>query len=72
MGGYEVVPHTPHEHHPCDRISGHRPKRDFSSFLSFFLEQLFPNVIKPSSVTKRNIMGGMEKGLGVVYTPHQC
>ena len=38
MGGYEVVPHTPHEHHHFDRISGHRPKRDFSSFLSFFLE----------------------------------
>ena len=72
MAGYEVVPHTPHEHHPCDRISGHRPKRDFSSFLSFSLEQMFPNVIKPSSVTKRNIMGGMGKGLGMVYTPHQC
>ena len=72
MGGYEVVPHTPHEHHHFDRISGHRPKRDFSSFLSFFLEQMFPNVIKPSSVTMRNIIGGMGKGLGMVYTPHQC
>ena len=72
MGGYEVVPHTPHEYHHFDRISGHRPKPNFSSFLSFFLEQLFPNVIKPSSVTERNIMGGMGKGLGMVYTPHQC
>ena len=44
----------------------------FPLFSHFFLEQLFPNVIKPSSVTERNIMGGMGKGLGMVYTPHQC
>ena len=29
-------------------------------------------MIKPSPVTKRNIVDGMGKGLGIVYTPHQC
>ena len=72
MGGYEVVPHTPHEHHPSDRIFGQRPKCDFSSFPLVFLDWLVPYMIKPSSVTKRNIMDWIGKGLGIVYTPHQC
>ena len=29
-------------------------------------------IVKPSSVTRRNIMDGMGNGLGIVYTPHQC
>ena len=37
-----------------------------------FLGQLFLYLIKPSSVTKRNIMDGMDKACGIVYTPHQC
>ena len=39
MGGYDVISHTPHEHHHSDRIFGQRPKCDFSSFLSFFLTE---------------------------------
>ena len=41
MGGYDVISHTPHEHHHSDRIFGQRPKCDFSSFLSFFLDRGF-------------------------------
>ena len=37
-----------------------------------FSGQRLPYMIKPSSVTKRNIMVGMVKCLGMVYTPHQC
>ena len=29
-------------------------------------------MIQPSSVTKRNLMVGMVKCSGMVYTPHQC
>ena len=29
-------------------------------------------MIKPSSVTTTKIVDGMGKGLGMVYTPHQC
>ena len=72
MGVYEVVSHTPHEHHHCDRIFGQRPNCDFSSFLSFFSGQRLPYMIKPSSVTKRNNMEGVVKCMGMVYTPHQC
>ena len=42
------------------------------------VDHLLPTVqkvrymIKPSSVTKRNIVDGMGKGLGMVYTPHRC
>ena len=72
MAGYEVVSHTPHEHHHSDRIFGQRPKCDFYSFLTFFSGQRLPYMIKPSSVTKRKIMVGIVKCLGIVYTPHQC
>ena len=44
----------------------------FPLFLLFFLDWLVPYMIKPSSVTKRNIMDWIGKGLGIVYTPHQC
>ena len=44
----------------------------FSSFPLVFLDWLVPYMIKPSSVTKRNIMDWIGKGLGIVYTPHQC
>ena len=47
IGGYEVVSHTPHEHHHSDRIFRQRPKWDFSSFLSFFSWQRLPYMIKP-------------------------
>ena len=68
----DPICHTPHEHHPSDRIFRQRPKCDFSFFPLVFLDQLFLYMIKPSSVTKRNIMDWIGKGLGIVYTPHQC
>ena len=36
MGVYEVVSHTPHEHHHSDRIFGQRPKCDFFLFSLIF------------------------------------
>ena len=60
--------YTPQEHHPSDRIFGQIPKYDFFCFLLYFSLYMF----KPSSVTKRNIMEGTGKVMGMVFTPHQC
>ena len=44
----------------------------FFLFSSFSVQIKVRNMIKPSSVTKRKIMVGIVKCLGIVYTPHQC
>ena len=38
---------------------------------SLFSWQRLPYMIKPSSVTKRNLMVGMVTCMGIFYTPHQ-
>ena len=43
----------------------------FFLFSSFSVQIKVRNMIKPSSVTKRNIMDGIDKAFGIVNTPHQ-
>ena len=43
----------------------------FFLFSSFSVQMKVRNTIKPSSVTKRNIMDGIDKAFGIVNTPHQ-
>ena len=43
----------------------------FSCFFLFSLGKKVRYMVKPSSVTKRHIMGGMDKAFGIVFTPHQ-
>ena len=72
MGNLEVASYTHHEHHLSDRIFSTRQKSEIFLFSLVFWGQKVRYMIKPSSVTKRNIVDGMGKGLGMVYTPHQC
>ena len=41
MGGYEVVPYTPHEHHLCDRISRQGQNMTFPLFSHFLWNRCF-------------------------------
>ena len=47
-------------------------KKQVFGFLQLFLDLLLAIFTQTSSVTKRNIMDGMNKVLGTAYTPHQC
>ena len=71
MGYLEVASYTQQEHHLGDRIFSTRQKSVFFLFSSFSVQMKVRNMIKPSSVTKKNIMVGMDKAFGIVNTPHQ-
>ena len=71
MGNLEVASYTRQEHHLGDRIFSTRQKSVFFLFSSFSVQMKVRNMIKPSSVTKKNIMDGMDKAFGIVNTPHQ-
>ena len=71
MGNLEVASYTQQEHHLGDRIFSTRQKSVFFLFSSFSVQMKVRNMIKPSSVTKKNIMDGMDKAFGIVNTPHQ-
>ena len=71
MGNLEVASYTQQEHHLGDRIFSTRQKSAFFLFSSFSVHMKVRNMIKPSSVTKRNIMDGIKKVFGIVNTPHQ-
>ena len=71
MGNLEVASYTRQEHHLGDRIFSTRQKSVFFLFSSFSVQMKVRNMIKPSSVTKRNIMDGIDKAFGIVNTPHQ-
>ena len=43
----------------------------FFLFSSFSVQMKVRNMIKPLSVTKKNIMDGIDKAFGIVNTPHQ-
>ena len=71
MGNLEVASYTRQEHHLGDRIFSTRQKSVFFLFSSFSVQMKVRYMIKPSSVTKRNIMDGIDKAFGIVNTPHQ-
>ena len=49
-----------------------RVQKRFSGFLLLISDLMLAIFTKPSSVTKRNIMDGVDKLVGMAYTPHQC
>ena len=69
MGNLEVASYTQQEHHLGDRIFSTRQKSVFFLFSSFSVQMKVRNMIKPLSVTKKNIMDGMDKAFGIVNTP---
>ena len=72
MGNLEVASYTQQEHHLGDRINFlNKAKKCFFLFSSFSVQMKVRNMIKPLSVTKKNIMDGMDKAFGIVNTPHQ-
>ena len=66
------VCYTPHKRYPCDRIFSRECKNRFLGFLLLISDLMLAIFTKPSSVTKRNIMDGVDKLVGMAYTPHQC
>ena len=72
MANLEVASYTHHEHHLSDRIFSTRQKSEIFLFSLVFWGQKVRYMIKPSSVTKRNIMDVLGNGLVMYYTPHQC
>ena len=71
MGNLEVASYTRQEHHLDDRIFSTRQKSDFFLFSPFFLQLKVRYMIKPTSVTKIDIMDGMDKAFCILNTPHQ-
>ena len=69
MGNLEVASYTQQEHHLGDRIFSTRQKSVFFLFSSFSVQIKVRKMIKPSSVTKRNIMDGIDKAFGIVIPP---
>ena len=72
MRNPEVAPYTCHEYYLCDRIFVYKENISVSLKFNFLGGSKALYIVKPSSVTRRNIMDGMGNGLGIVYTPHQC
>ena len=66
------VCYTPHKRYPCDRIFSRECKNRFLGFLLLISDLMLAIFTKTSSVTKRNIMDGVDKLVGMAYTPHQC
>ena len=66
------VCYTPHKRYPCDRIFFRECKNRFLGFLLLISDLMLAIFTKTSSVTKRNIMDGVDKVVGMAYTPHQC
>ena len=66
------VCYTPHERYPCDRILFRECKNRFFSFLLLKSDLMLAIFTQTSSVTKRNIIDGMDKVVGMSNTPHQC
>ena len=66
------VCYTPHKCYPCDRNFSRECKNRFWGFLLLISDLMLAIFTKPSSVTKRNIMDGVDKLVGMAYTPHQC
>ena len=66
------VCYTPHKRYPCDRIFFRECKNRFLGFLLLISDLMLAIFTKTSSVTKRNIMDGVKKVVGMAYTPHQC
>ena len=66
------VCYTPQKRYPCDRIFPRECKNRFLGFLLLISDLMLAIFTQTSSVTKRNIMDGMNKVLGTAYTPHQC
>ena len=66
------VCYTPQKGYPCDRIFSRECKNRFLGFLLLISDLMLAIFTQTSSVTKRNIMDGMNKVLGTAYTPHQC
>ena len=62
---------TPQKRYPCDRIFSRECKNRFLGFLLLISDLMLAIFTQTSSVTKRNIMDGMNKVLGTAYTPHQ-
>ena len=71
MGNFEVASYTRQEHHLDDRIFSTMQKSHFFLFSPFSLQLKVRYMIKPLSVTKINIMDGMDKAFCIVNTPHQ-
>ena len=65
------VCYTPHKRYPCDRIFSRECKNRFWGFLLLISDLMLAIFTKTSSVTKRNIMDGVDKVVGMAYTPHQ-
>ena len=66
------VCYTPQKRYPCDRIFSRECKNRFLGFLLLISDLMLAIFTQTSSVTKRNIMDGINKVLGTAYTPHQC
>ena len=66
------VCYTPQKHYPCDRIFPREYNNRFLGFLLLISDLMLAIFTQTSSVTKRNIMDGMNKVLDTAYTPHQC
>ena len=66
------VCYTLQKRYPCDRIFPRECKNRFLGFLLLISDLMLAIFTQTSSVTKRNIMDGMNKVLGTAYTPHQC
>ena len=72
MVSHEVERYTPHEHHACDRIFSREYKNRFLGFLLLVSDLMLAIFTQTSSVTKKNIMDGINKVLGMAFTLHQC
>ena len=66
------VSYTPHERYLCDRIFHREQKNRSFGFRLLISDLMLAIFTKTSSVTKRNIMDGVKKVVGMAYTPHQC
>ena len=71
MGNIEVAPYTRREYQLGDRNFLTRKKCDIPLVFLFFFGKKVRYMVKPSSVTKRHIMGGRGKAFCIVFTPHQ-
>ena len=64
-----VVSYTQHKRYPCDRIFSRECKSRFWGFLLLISDLMLAIFTQSSSVTKRNIMDGTDKVMGMAYTP---